>query len=180
MRIISGKFKGRELKTPKGGKTRPTSGKVRGSVFDILQAQVEGTDFLDLFAGSGAMGIEALSRGARHATFVEKDRIAVRALRDNLICLKLEEETTLLSTDVFAAVKRFVKAEASFQVIYIDPPYALDISPLFPQLSSILADGGILIIEQGKKGEIAIEGLEQIQQRSFGDTILHFFQQPSG
>lgn len=177
MRILSGRFKNREIKTPKGEKTRPTSAKVRGSVFDILQNQIQDTLFLDLFAGSGAMGIEALSRGAKQATFVERDRLAARCIQENLTSLDLLEESILFPTDAMTAIKHFVKNGSLFHIIYVDPPYALDIHPLLEALSPLLSPEGIVILEQRKDALIEAKNLRQIDKRHFGDTLLLFFSQ---
>jgi len=178
MRIIAGELKNRTLKTPKGKTTRPTSGKVRGSVFNILQNQTEGARFLDLFAGSGAMGIEALSRGAKKATFVEKDRSAAKALRENLADLGLNQNATLLQTDVKKAFSKLEK-EAPFDIIYIDPPYLLDIAPLLEEVSCLLEKEGILIVEQGKDSQLTPIKLSLLEERHFGDTVLFFFTLPN-
>lgn len=171
MRISSGTYKGRELKTPKGTKTRPTSSKVRESIFSILQNEIDRARFLDLFAGSGSMGIEALSRGAKEATFVEQDRMAARCIRENL--KNLELDARLIQGDVFSAARRLVKQETVFDIIYVDPPYSLNLSPLFECLPSLLAPGGTLFIEQGKAAEIELIGLEKMPVRHFGDTSVH-------
>lgn len=176
MRIITGLYKNRVLKTPKGDTTRPTSDKVRGSIFNILQNQIEGRTFLDLFAGSGSMGIEALSRGAASATFVEKERRAVQCIKENLESLQIEAE--VFATDALSAVKRLIKASRQFDLIYIDPPYALDIEPLLELVQPILAPEGTLILEQSKRAKIEPNGLKQVDERHFGDTVIYFFITP--
>lgn len=173
MRIAGGTLKGRELKSPKGGKTRPTSSKVRESLFNILQNEIEGATFLDLFAGSGSMGIEALSRGAEAATFIEKEKMAATVLRENLKNLGLEAR--LIQADVFAAVPRLVKKGDTFTIIYADPPYALDLTPLLETLPLLLTKRGILIIEQAKGVELNLPNLPQCDVRNFGDTSIHIF-----
>lgn len=173
MRIITGLYKNRVLKTPKGETTRPTSSKLRGSIFDILQNQIEGRSFLDLFAGSGSMGIEALSRGASSATFVEKDRVAANCIRENLAMLQIEAE--LLQNDAVSILKRFIKNNRQFDIIYIDPPYALNIEPLLGEISQILAPEGVIILEQNKKAKIGASGLNLVDERHFGDTTVYFF-----
>lgn len=105
MRIIGGKLRNREIKTPKGEKTRPTVAKLRRSFFDMLQDQILQTHFLDLFAGSGAMGIEALSRGAKRATFVEKDRQAFHCIKENLKMLGLEDKADVFFKEAFVAIR---------------------------------------------------------------------------
>ncbi len=173
MRILSGIYKNRILKAPKGEKTRPTLAKVRGSVFDILQNQIHNTSFLDLFAGSGSIGIEALSRGAKSATFVEKDRAAASCIRDNLKALQIDAR--LFQTDAASSIKRLIKEGLIFDIIYIDPPYALEITPILEKASELLSEGGMIILEQGKNTKIETPLLKKTDERSFGDTLLFFF-----
>ncbi|NGX39781.1 MAG: Ribosomal RNA small subunit methyltransferase D [Chlamydiae bacterium] len=179
MRVLAGTLKNRELKTPKGDKTRPTSAKVRGSLFDILQGEIQEATFLDLFAGSGAMGIEALSRGANSATFVEKERGAAKVLRSNLENLSLTEKSTLIQTDVTAALKRLKSKRDTFDIIYIDPPYSLPITTLLETISTLLTPSGVLIIEQRKGSEITPAHMTLTSKRAYGDTLLLFFSKRS-
>ena len=174
MKILAGKYKNRPLKTPKGDRTRPTASKVRESIFSILQNQIEGARFLDLFAGSGSMGLEALSRGAESAVFIEKNRLAASCIRENLA--KLGIIASVLQQDAQTALKRLTKEKEQFDIIYIDPPYSLDILPLLEKIPPLLASDGIVILEQSKKAEIDFSLLEKIEERHFGDTTLHFWQ----
>ena len=173
MKVLGGIYKGRTLKTPKTIKTRPTASKVKESIFNILQREIEEADFLDLFAGSGAMGIEALSRGAKSVTFVEKERVAAQCIRENLKGLDLEAH--LIQSDAFVAVKRLVKEGKQFAIIFLDPPYSLDLSPLLPELFHLLAQGGSLLIEQGRDADLTVPNLHHCDTRFFGDTAVLFF-----
>ena len=175
MRILAGLFKNRTLASPKGKKTRPTSSKVRESLFDILQNDIENATFLDLYAGSGAIGCEALSRGAKTVTFVEKDSLAVRCLRKNLSDLSLEEKADIFHGDSLDAIKYFQRKKIFFDLIYMDPPYALNISSLLEKSAKILASGGQLVIEQRKKAELEAKSLKLIDKRTIGDTQLIFW-----
>lgn len=121
LKIAGGIYKGLRLETPSGDTTRPTSEILRTAVFNICQHRIEGANFLDLYAGSGAIGIEALSRGASHCTFVEKDRNALQALKKNIEKTSLQSSTTLLPYDVEVALKRL--QDKPFDIVYIDPPY---------------------------------------------------------
>lgn len=190
MHILAGKFKGRLLKTPKGQTTRPTTSLVRKAVFDMVSPIIREASFLDLFAGSGGMGIEAFSRGAAHVTFVEKDPKALQAIATNLKAFKIEERAfTLLKGDVLALLKRLVKREKEFEIIYIDPPYEL--APiLLPELlklidsSSLLTQGGILFVEAGSHISFPLASLNFPQlhfkeSRRYGMTLLHIFQKGS-
>lgn len=172
LKITGGQFRGRVLKAPKGEKTRPTSSMVRQRLFDILAGSVEGASVLDLFAGSGSLGIEALSRGAYEATFVERDRNALRCLEENLRSLQVE--ANVLRHDVLAALKKLA-AQQQFDLIFMDPPYALSIEGLFPLLEMVLKPDGLLVVEQGKRSSLAPENFSLQDTREIGDTRIFFF-----
>src|SRR5262249_21730338 len=124
MRVIAGRFGGRRLRAPRGTVTRPTSDRVREALFAML-TDVDGASVLDLFAGTGALGIEALSRGAATAVFVERDPGAVRALRANLSALALDPTTAVVrSADALAALRSAKGRQETYDLVFIDPPYA--------------------------------------------------------
>lgn len=123
MHIFSGQYKSRKLLAPKGDKTRPTSGRLREALFNICHSSLEGSLFLDLFAGSGAMGFEALSRGAKHATFVDNSRESVSCIQSNMTALGLGPNCDVIYGDVFDSMKKLTKKGKSFDLIYADPPY---------------------------------------------------------
>lgn len=175
MHILAGYLKHRELKAPRGDKTRPTSSKLRASIFDILQHSLPDARVLDIFAGSGAMGLEALSRGAASALFIEQDRNAAKCIKENISYLELSSKTELMQMDAFLAVKKLAKAEKQFDLIYIDPPYSLDIAPLFDTVPSLLSTEGIVIVEQSKRSALEITSLKKADERKFGDTVVLFF-----
>ncbi|HET8529375.1 MAG TPA: 16S rRNA (guanine(966)-N(2))-methyltransferase RsmD [Gaiellaceae bacterium] len=144
MRIIAGTRKGHTIQAPRGRDTRPTSDRVRENVFNIL-GSVEGASVLDLYAGSGALGLEALSRGAAHATFVDSDRDAVRAIEQNLDRLRLR--ATVLQRD---AVQLLAAETRKYDLVLVDPPYAMytEIEPkLARYLPAVLAGDGVLVVE---------------------------------
>ena len=180
MRIIGGKFRGRVLKSL-GRHTRPTSSITRKSVFDICKDVIEGARFLDLFAGTGAIGIEALSRGATHVVFVEKDRSALRSIRENLTTLNLENACQILALDALQYLK---KKPPAFDIIYIDPPYKeaeenIFLLTLIDELQ-LLNPGGILFLEEGSHlktdvQHLPLSYLRWINTRHFGTTLLHQF-----
>ena len=175
LRIIAGQFKWRILKSPKGSGTRPTQGMLRGAVFNICQQSVEGAAFLDLFAGSGAMGLEALSRGARHATLVEMSREAISAIRENIGALDVASQATLLPLDAKAALKQLT---TPFDLIYVDPPYAKDAGGLIKTLleRKLLVPGGTLFLEVRSSPNPTtpqFSPLIYIDSRRFGDALLH-------
>ena len=186
LRIIGGIFKGRLLKAPTGPLARPTMSMMRKSVFDICQSYISDAHFLDLFACSGAMGIEALSRGASHATFIEKDKKTLQLLHENIKTLGIEKQTTVLSGDALTLVK---KLTSTYDIIYIDPPYPLTESPQKPILnllhfldeSSLLAKSATLFLEERAPGcvdpsSIAFQQLQYKNTRQFGASLLHQFE----
>ena len=171
MFIISGRFKKRKLVTPSGINTRPTLGKVRETLFNICQGEIEGASFLDLFAGSGAMGLEALSRGAAHVTFIENDRAAIKAIQQNIEHLGVERETTLIKNDVFKALTYLTP----FDLIFADPPYGQGYGERVVQLiekHDLLK--GSLFVEENRELPPP-EKLELLSCRKTGRTRLHHF-----
>ncbi|MBS0627150.1 MAG: 16S rRNA (guanine(966)-N(2))-methyltransferase RsmD [Verrucomicrobia bacterium] len=184
LRIIGGEFKGRTLKSPSESFTKPTLSLMRKSVFDICQNIIEDSRFLDLFACSGAMGIEAISRGASHTTFIEKDRKTSKILLENIKSFNLEEKTDLLTADVFTVIKTLKKDP--YDIIYIDPPYPISKEPNSPVLSllhfldksSLLAPKSTLFVEEGAPGTLhpekeTFERLRYKNSRKFGAALLH-------
>ncbi|HEV3200106.1 MAG TPA: 16S rRNA (guanine(966)-N(2))-methyltransferase RsmD [Bryobacteraceae bacterium] len=121
MRVIAGEFRSRRLKSIPGDATRPTPDRLRETLFDILSPRIEGAILLDAYAGTGAVGIEALSRGARHAFFLEKNRTALETIRENLAALKLEARATVVTGPVLLTIPRY-----SAGIVFLDPPYELE------------------------------------------------------
>lgn len=163
MRVIAGEFGGRKLVAPAGATTRPTTDKVRQAVFNSLGSMgvVEGAVVADLYAGSGALGIEALSRGAERCVFVERDRAALAALRENLRALDIEQRATVHATDVLA----WVPAMRGVDIAFVDPPYAFD---GWPALLAVL-DVGMVVAEADDPVE-APDGWEQLRSKRYGRT----------
>jgi 16S rRNA (guanine966-N2)-methyltransferase len=184
-RIIGGAFRNRPLKSPKGQQTRPTLAIMRKAVLDILQNQVEDAHLLDLYAGTGAMGLEALSRGAAHATFVENDRAALHCLQENIQTLKVDEKCTLVGYDCSSALKKFAKKKLRFDIVYADPPYAvasklLEEILLFFDTHDLLNKGGVLFLEEAfpptlKTENLSLAHLRFVDTRSFSHSTLHQF-----
>jgi 16S rRNA (guanine966-N2)-methyltransferase len=186
MFIIGGQYKHRRLATPKGNLTRPTAGRLREALFNICQTYIKDAAFLDLFAGSGAMGLEALSRGARSATFVDNSQEAVRCIKRNIGDLKVEKECEVFYGQAFSTLKLFEKQQKTFDVIYIDPPYntPIDIAGetfLYSEYiihlidkSALLIPGGTLFVEEDSRHppKIATEHLELKDSRKFGHSLL--------
>ena len=167
MRIIAGTHRGRRIAAPKGSDTRPTSDRVRENAFNLI-GPVDDADVLDLFAGSGAMGLEALSRGAASATFVEKDRDACRVINDNLDKLRLKG--IVLPADALRAV---AQEHRTYDLVLCDPPYDYDGSKLAPHLAKLLTDDGLLVWETSSR-EPAPEalGLRERTTRRYGSARL--------
>lgn len=181
MRIVGGTCGGRVLKAPAGAATRPTSEKVREALFGILGrllGSIEGDHVLDLFAGSGAVGIEALSRGAGHATFVDSAKSALLAVRSNLATLGLADRATVVPGDSLTTAARHVPP-TPFRFVFIDPPYASDLAvrgALALPRAQLTADA-IVAIEHDRRHvpPDALGALRQADQRRYGDTLLSFF-----
>ena len=174
---MGGFLKSRRIRSPKGRHVRPTLGKLRQAVFNICQNQVKGASFLDLFSGSGAMGIEALSRGARSSTFIEKDRCALNMIRSNVKDLCIGSLSTILAGDVLTWLKTL--KGGSFDLIYVDPPYERELHMatlhLIDQLE-ILAKGGLLFIEECSLKDPLLKNITLRRERKVGRTLLYQFQ----
>ena len=183
MRIIAGKYRGRNLKSPPTLGTRPTSDRLRETLFNILAPRIAGARFLDLCAGSGAVGIEALSRGAAHVTFVDRSRKMYALIETNLKLLKVGgDETEIVSREALDFLKRNIKREEDqFDLIFFDPPYATDylrVIGLFGQNGAeLLAGNGTLIVEHHHKNSLPEEVGSIIRSRILkqGDSALSFF-----
>ncbi len=162
VQVIAGKARRLLLKTIPGTDTRPTQDRIKETLFNILQRDVPGCRFLDLFAGTGAIGIEALSRGAQRAVFVDNSRKAVACIRENLAHTYMETEATVMDTDALAAIRRLSLQGARFDIIFLDPPYDAGLEmPVLRALdaSGILAVNGLVIVE-ARVGR-TLEGLEE-------------------
>lgn len=173
MRVISGSARGRKLSAPEGLDTRPTTDRVKESVFNIISPYLPADNVLDLFAGSGAMGIEALSRGSAHAVFVECGEAAIRTVGSNLTAVRLEERADVHRADAFSFLKR---TDESFDIIFLDPPYN---TGLLTRALQELADrkclrsGGIVVAESEYGGEEAeCDGFEVIRRAKYGKTVI--------
>jgi 16S rRNA (guanine(966)-N(2))-methyltransferase RsmD len=178
MRIISGRFKSRRLKAAPAPGTRPTSDKLRETIFNILGMRVEGATFLDGCAGTGAMGIEAISRGAAQVYFVDQSRKAGRIIRENLESLEIETGFVVLEMDLAKALDTL---QVQFDIIFLDPPYdrdGLHLASLERIGSrSLLASDGLLIIEHSKRIELpeSSGSLRKIRSLVQGDAALAFY-----
>jgi 16S rRNA (guanine(966)-N(2))-methyltransferase RsmD len=180
-RIIAGEGKGRRLKAPRGLDTRPTAARVRQTLFDILAARLPGCRFLDAFAGSGAVGLEALSRGAALVVFVESAAGAVAALRANADALaRAGGKVRVLRQDARAALAALADAGESFDVIYVDPPYASDLYEKALEQAGrngLLGEDGVVVAEHFHKRALPerIGALARTREVRVGDHRLSFY-----
>lgn len=180
MKIIGGNFKGREIRMPKG--IRPTSDKVREALFEILKDRIEGASFLDLFCGSGAMGIEALSRGANTVSFVDSNFLAVSVLKKNLSLLDISGSYNIdiYKKEAIGALPDIERSGSLFDIIFLDPPYNRGMaknSLIAISRCDILARNPIIVAEIYKKEILpeTIGSLTKIRTSRYGDTVLEFF-----
>lgn len=202
MRVIAGAFKGRRLVAPKGNRiVRPTTDRVKESVFSILREQIIDANFLDLCAGTGSMGIEALSRGAKHVTFLERDPRCIRVIEQNLQTCDLPTEThircfgaaqkptvsaCLLRRDAVKGISYLQEQAAVFRIIYFDPPYSTGPAGS-PELyatclallseNALLSPEGTLLVEHAKRSVMPdqIGSLTRDRIASYSDTVVSFY-----
>jgi len=181
MRVVAGQLRGRRLLVDSGSQTRPTSERTRAGVFDWLGNRVQEARVLDLFAGCGSLGIEALSRGASRAVFVERARGALHALRHNLEALELEDAAEIESRDVRRFLARATGELAAFELILADPPYGAD-WPAFlagsARIAELLAPGGVLLAERSVRDPRPEPGpgLTLRGTRAWGETAFDWFE----
>ncbi|WP_068672494.1 16S rRNA (guanine(966)-N(2))-methyltransferase RsmD [Oceanobacillus sp. Castelsardo] len=176
MRVVAGSFKGRQLKAVPGKSTRPTTDKVKEAVFQMIGPFFDGGSVLDLFAGSGSLGIEALSRGMTNGVFVDKHPKAIHTIKENIKLLKIEDKVEIYRADAFRAVKAAAKRELVFDLVLLDPPYGkMDYVKLINQLleSNLINENGIIYCEHEWNEDLSDmdSSLEMIKQDNFGGTI---------
>ena len=177
MRVIAGKAKGRQLKTPDGMLTRPTADRVKEALFSIIQFDIPGARVLDLFGGTGQLGIEALSRGAKRAVFVDEREDACRLIRENLRRTRLESDAQVVRSDYLSYLSR---CRETFDLIFLDPPYAevfLENSLNKITEIDILQSGGIIVAERplGKELPWEFSGFTRSKDYKYGKTLLTLY-----
>jgi 16S rRNA (guanine966-N2)-methyltransferase len=171
VRIVAGARRSRRLRVPEGAAVRPTGEMVREAIFDSLGA-ITGLAALDLFAGTGAMGLEALSRGAERCVFVEHDRRVAEILRQNIADLEYQAQSRVMMADYRAAVHNLIQGGERFDLLFIDPPYKLLTEAevtLDPFIATIMQDGGVVVLESGKASHPTF-GAVPVFDRVYGDT----------
>lgn len=177
MRVVSGKAKGTVLKTPEGMQTRPTTDRVKEAMFSILQFELPGAKVLDLFGGTGQLGIEALSRGAKEAVFVDQAEAACRLIQENLKRAKVDTQGRVVRSDYLSYLKR---CRETFQIILLDPPYAevfLENALKMITEIDILETGGIIVAERplGKELPWDFPGYSRSKDYKYGNTLLTLY-----
>jgi 16S rRNA (guanine966-N2)-methyltransferase len=182
LRLIAGEKGGLHLNTPKGTATRPTLGRIRASLFMILRDRLAGARILDLFAGSGALGLEAVSRGAAKAVLVENARPALDALRSNIAKTGWEDKTEVISRDAFSYLKNSAREMKPFDLIMLDPPYHADLAErtltlLALNLEAWLAPDGMIVAQAGRRDPLAMEypPLALIREERYSETRIAFY-----
>lgn len=180
LRVIAGSAKGKRLKRVPGDSTRPIMDRVKEALFSIIGPHIVGTQFLDLFAGTGSVGIEALSRGANRAVFIDLDRMALRTIHENLQTTKLQDRADVRRMDAFALLKQM--PDAAYDYIYIAPPQykglwqrtllTLDENPAWINANTTV----IVQIDPDEQAEITLKQLQAVDERRYGKTLLWFFE----
>lgn len=178
MRVISGSARGVNLETLEGLETRPTTDRVKESIFNLINFEITGADVLDLFSGSGALGIEAGSRGANSITLVEQNRKCVEIINNNLTKTKLKDLATVINSDWSVSLDR-LKGE-SFDIVIMDPPYLKDfIVPVIKRLSenNLVSEDGLILVEHEKTDKLpeTIEDFKMAKQKKYGKTLVSIF-----
>jgi len=183
VRIVAGRWRGRPLCVPRGRAVRPTADRVREAVFDLLGDAVEGASVLDLFAGTGALGLEALSRGAACAVLVESGRGALAALRRNVEALGAS--AWILPMDYRSAVRRLRAAARRFDLVFLDPPYGRGLAAAAGgevAAAGLLAPGAVVVVEDAARAPAGDfpPGWRAVAARRYGDTLVTMFETPAG
>ena len=178
MRIIAGAFGGRRIHAPKGAAVRPTSDRVREAIFSIIGPATVGADVLDLFAGTGALGLEALSRGASRAVFVDQSLHAVRLIRSNVELCNVLDRVRVIHGSIDRAIRRLAAQREAFDLIFMDPPYHNkgSIQKVLLNLGELARSGTVVVAEHYAKDLLAFQAPEwsQIEGRKYGDTAVSF------
>lgn len=174
MRIISGSLGGRKIETPDGKKTHPMSERIRNALFNSIGSEIAGARVLDAFAGSGALGIEAISRGAAHATFIDKDRVAQRVIDGNITTLNIADKTKNVKANVASWVSTY--DGELFDIILVDPPYHDPQFSTAMSLIGLLKPGALMVLSRPGRSESPTGArIVVVDNRSYGDAALTYF-----
>lgn len=181
MRVISGKARGHTLRSPAGLDTRPTTDRVKEAIFNIIQTRLHDSLVIDIFAGSGSLGIEALSRNANKAYFIDKSRASRKAISDNLEKTNLVDRAEIICLDALMGIEKLGKKGIKAKIIFLDPPYSkgfirATLEKIFS--SNILMEDSIVILEHSKKDEVPnkIYNLVKYRTNTYGDVAVSFYQ----
>jgi 16S rRNA (guanine966-N2)-methyltransferase len=178
IRIIGGYYGGQKIEAPANRRTHPMGERIRNALFNSLASVIPDAEVLDVFAGTGAVGLEALSRGARSVTFVERDRTAQRYLTRNVVKLKVEDKTTIIRTTVSSWLG--TKSPQLFDVIFADPPYYDVQFSTVDRIFDLLKPGGIMVLSHPGRGEVPTKtGVVVVDNRSYGNAYLTFYRRDS-
>jgi 16S rRNA (guanine966-N2)-methyltransferase len=181
LRVIAGSAKGKRLKAPTGLHTRPITDMIKEALFNVWGPDIAAAQVLDLFAGSGSVGIEALSRGANQVVFVDNDKNAINTINENLHNCAFENGFELFYSDVFKVVNLFSRRQSDFDFIYVDPPFTND--KIFDEVMQVLGmvgilrDDGVLVIRTRKQRDMAPRFKQLIKYRisNYGESTLHYY-----
>ena len=182
-RIIAGSLKGRKLQTPDGMDTRPTMDRTREALFGSIQFEVPNARFLDLFAGSGGVGIEAVSRGASSLDLVEIDAKALKSIRDNIQSLGIARLAKVWPIRAEKAIENFAESGRKFDIIFMDPPYHQGWEQKIGDMiasSGILADGGLFIVESASDTDVTAKGMECVKVKTYKTARFSYFRISAG
>lgn len=178
MRIVGGIYRSRTLLAPKGMETRPTLDQVREALFNILQGRIDGTDVLDLYGGSGALALEAVSRGAASAVICDQNRDAAAVIRKNVETLSCQDQVTVLQMKDSSALTYLENDHKSFDLVFLDPPYRMDVTDVLNRIAGngLLRPGGVIVWEHAAQKEAQeIPGLSLLSTRKYRDICLTFY-----
>lgn len=181
LRVIGGEAKGRKLNILKGMSVRPTGDKVKGALFNILREEIAGAEVLDLFAGAGNLGLEALSRGAKRVVFVDKRAVCAGIIRKNLARLDFQDRAEVYEEEAARAVRRLAQQGREVTIVFVDPPYGSDLAEeTLGSLaeSHLVKDEGIVVVEHYWKRIMpgGVGGLKLVREKRYGDTSLSFYE----
>lgn len=178
MRVISGKCRGTHLVAPEGDNTRPTTDRIKETLFNMIAFDIPESNFLDLFSGSGGIGIESLSRGASKAAFVEKDSNALNCIKQNLMKTKLQDYAIIYSEDSLTALQKLSRKGEKFDIIFMDPPYAMEgVANLLQVIvqNNLLSENGYIILERSTNTLVpTIPNLVLWKEKVYKTTTLSF------